>query len=39
MFSVARKMIVHLDEWFWSHIEDGHYELNKLVFTEFGCLT
>jgi mannan endo-1,4-beta-mannosidase len=30
------KLIVHLDEWFWSHIEDGHYELNKLVFTEFG---
>ncbi|KAG6738907.1 hypothetical protein POTOM_058530 [Populus tomentosa] len=34
---VARKMIVYLDEWFCSHIEDGHYELNKPVFfTEFG---
>ncbi|KAJ6952687.1 hypothetical protein NC653_041736 [Populus alba x Populus x berolinensis] len=32
---VARKMIVHLDEWFCYHIEDGHCELNKPVFTEF----
>ncbi|KAJ6952686.1 hypothetical protein NC653_041736 [Populus alba x Populus x berolinensis] len=30
-----RKMIVHLDEWFCYHIEDGHCELNKPVFTEF----